>query len=56
MPILYKVVKGCLSDIPKFEEDVKSYMLIGFTVVGEPKIEETEIHQHMIFRMATPLA
>jgi hypothetical protein len=51
MPILYKVVKGFLSDILSFEADVNSYLLSGFTLVGEPKIEETEIHQHMIFRM-----
>lgn len=51
MPILYKVVKGFLSDILNFEADVNSYLLGGFTLIGEPKIEETEIHQHMIFRM-----
>ena len=54
MPILYKVVKGSLLDIPTFEAEIKSHLLIGFTVVGEPKMEGTEIHQHMIFRMPIP--
>jgi hypothetical protein len=53
MPIVYKVVKGFLSDILTFEEEVKSHLLVGFTVVGEPKIEGTEIYQHMLFRMHT---
>ena len=53
MPILYKVVKGFLSDILSFEANVNSYLLVGFTLVGVPKIEKTEIHQHMIFHMRT---
>ena len=51
MPIVYKVVKGFLSDILTFENEVTSHLLVGFTVVGEPKVEGTEICQHMIFRM-----
>jgi len=51
MPIIYKVVKGFLSDIHTFEEEVKSHLLVGFTVLGEPRVEGSEIHQHMIFSM-----
>jgi hypothetical protein len=51
MPIIYKVVKGFLSDIHTFEEEVKSHLLVGFTVLGEPRVEGSEIHQHMIFCM-----
>ena len=47
MPIFYKVVKGSVGDISRFETDVASLLASGFIPVGGVAINGTDMYQSL---------
>jgi len=47
MPIYYKVVKGSVGDISRFETDVATFLASGFIPVGGIAINGSDIYQSL---------
>jgi len=47
MPIYYKVVKGSVGDISRFETDVATLLASGFIPVGGVAINGTDMYQSL---------
>jgi hypothetical protein len=47
MPIYYKVVKGSVGDISRFETDVATFLASGFIPVGGIAINGTDMYQSL---------
>ena len=47
MPIYYKVVKGSVGDISRFETDVATLLASGFIPVGGVAINGTDLYQSL---------
>ena len=47
MPIYYKVVKGSVGDISRFETDVATFLASGFIPVGGVAINGTDMYQSL---------
>jgi hypothetical protein len=47
MPIYYKVVKGSVSNISRFENDVTTLLASGFIPVGGVAINGTDMYQSL---------
>jgi len=47
MPIYYKVIKGSVGDISRFETDVATFLASGFIPVGGIAINGSDIYQSL---------